>query len=105
MGKAEERKRGVERAGKAPKIKYAAALRYKEEEDNAPQVVAFGRGKPAEKIIQAARENNIPLHEDQELVQALSSLEIGQEIPVELYRAIAEVLAFVLYLDNRKNKF
>lgn len=87
---------------KAPKIKYAAALKYKEEEDNAPRVVAFGQGKLAEKIMQTARENNIPLHKDPELVQALSSLAVGQEIPVELYQALAEVLAFVLYLDKMK---
>lgn len=86
---------------KKPQIKYAAALRYKEEKDNAPHIIAFGRGKLAEKIIQTARENNIPLHEDPALVQALSSIEIGQEIPVELYQAIAEVLAFVLYLDKK----
>ncbi|NMB34959.1 MAG: hypothetical protein GX989_01590 [Firmicutes bacterium] len=86
---------------KKPKIRYAAALRYREEIDNAPRIVAFGKGELAEKIIQTARENNIPLHEDPELVQALSSLEIGREIPVELYQAIAEVLAFVLYLDKK----
>ncbi|NLJ57163.1 MAG: hypothetical protein GX334_09020 [Firmicutes bacterium] len=85
-----------------PGIKYAAALKYKEGEDNAPRVVAFGKGSLAEKIIETARQNNIPLHEDPELVYALSSLEVGQEIPFELYRAIAEVLAFVLHLDKKK---
>lgn len=92
----------MNRNRKAPKIKYAAALKYKEEEDNAPRIVAFGKGTLAEKIIQTAREKRIPLHEDPDLVQTLSSLEIGQEIPVELYQAIAEVLAFVLYLDKKK---
>ncbi len=92
----------MDKKRKMPGMKYAAALKYKEEENNAPRVVAFGKGTLAEKIIQAARENNIPLHEYPELVCALRCLEIGQEIPCELYQAIAEVLAFVLYLDKKK---
>ena len=92
----------MDKKRRMPGIKYAAALKYKEEENNAPRIVAFGKGALAEKIIQVARQNNIPFHEDPELACALSSLEIGQEIPFELYQAIAEVLAFVLYLDKKK---
>jgi flagellar biosynthesis protein len=85
-----------------PGLKYAAALRYKNEKDGAPRVVALGKGTLAEKIVEAARQNKIPLHKDPELVCALSTLEVGQEIPFELYQAVAEVLAFVLHLDKKK---
>ncbi|MGI6307553.1 MAG: EscU/YscU/HrcU family type III secretion system export apparatus switch protein [Dethiobacteria bacterium] len=63
----------MDKKGKMPGIKYAAALKYKEEENNAPRIVAFGKGALAEKIIQVARQNNIPFHEDPELACALSS--------------------------------
>ncbi len=83
--------------------KYAAALRYKPEETAAPEVVALGEGTFAEKIIALAKEAGVPIHEDPELAYTLSSLEIGQEIPVELYRAVAEVLAFIMLVDKQKS--
>jgi len=88
-------------SGKRRIPKYAAALKYKQEEDHAPRVVALGKGTVARKIIEAAREHNIPIHEDPNLAYALSTLEIGQEIPPELYRAVAEVLAFIMFLDSK----
>lgn len=75
--------------------KKAAALKYKMESDKAPRVVAKGRGGVAERIIAVAKENNIPIHEDCDLIEILSTLELEQEIPPELYRTIAEILAFI----------
>ncbi len=86
------------------KIKKAVALRYNKEVDSAPKVVAKGRGSVAEKILQIAREYNIPLREDPILVDALSTLDLYQEIPPELYRAVAEVLAFVYRLTQKELK-
>ena len=81
--------------------KKAAALKYVQGKDAAPRVVARGRGYIAEKIIEAAKANDVPIHEDPNLAQMLEALELNTEIPVELYRAVAEVLAFV-YRLNRK---
>lgn len=85
------------------RIKYAAALKYKPGETNAPEVVALGRGTVAEKIVALAKETGVPIHEDSELVYTLSSLKIGQEIPMELYQAVAEVLAFIMLVDSKKS--
>ena len=85
---------------KSPK---AVALKYDGKKDIAPKVIAKGRGNMAEKIIEAAQAHNVPLYEDKNLVQILEALELETEIPPELYRAVAEVLAFV-YRLNRKPK-
>lgn len=82
--------------------KYAAALKYQQGETAAPRVVALGKGTVAERIIALAKENDVPIHEDSELVYSLSSLEIGQEIPLELYKAVAEVLAFIILIEKNK---
>jgi flagellar biosynthesis protein len=79
----------------------AAALKYDSEKDIAPKVVAKGRGAIAEKIIELARKNNIPLKSDPALIQILSKLDIDEQIPVELYMAVAEILAFVYSANNR----
>jgi len=84
------------------KIKKAAALKYEIGKDNAPKVIAKGKGIIAEKIIEIAKKENIPIYEDPDTVEILSSLDIGQEIPPELYEVIAEILAYVLY---KKKKF
>ena len=78
----------------------AAALKYDGNRDRAPRITAQGRGQVAEKIIDIARENHIPLYEDQNLIQVLDALDVDTEIPPELYRAVAEVLAFVYRLDK-----
>jgi flagellar biosynthesis protein len=80
--------------------KKAAALRYDHGRDQAPKVVAKGRGKIAEKIIALARENDVPLVEDHSLVQVLEALDVDMEIPIELYKAVAEVLVFVYRLNK-----
>ena len=82
----------------------AAALKYVQGKDAAPKVVAKGKGYIAEKIIEAAKVNGVPLHEDPNLAQMLDALDLNKEIPIELYRAVAEVLAFVYRLNNKLGK-
>ena len=77
----------------------AVALHY--DKKGAPRVVARGRGTIGEKIIEVAKANNIPIEENEVLAGALSNVEIGDEIPQELYKAVAEVLIFVLRLSGR----
>lgn len=79
----------------------AVALKYEMEKDRAPRVVAKGKGLIARKIIEVAEEHNIPLYQDNELTQVLEALDLDTEIPPELFRAVAEVLAFI-YRMNKK---
>jgi flagellar biosynthesis protein len=79
----------------------AVALKYHRPTDNAPRVLAKGRGEIAEKIIQVAKAHNVPLYEDKNLVQILEALDLETEIPPELYRAVAEVLAFIYRLNGK----
>ena len=86
---------------KQQKNRKAAALRYHHMRDQAPRVVAKGRGKMAERIIEVARQHDVPLVEDPNLVQVLEGLDLDVEIPPELYRAVAEVLVFVYRLNRQ----
>ena len=79
----------------------AVALRYDETQDRAPKLVAKGKGLLAEQIIALAREHQVHVQEDRDLVAALSVLEVNAEIPEALYRAVAEVLAFVYQVNQR----
>ncbi len=83
------------------KRKKAAALRYMPEKDTAPKVVAKGSGAIAERILSIAKEHNIPLRNDPQLVEVLSALDLYQEIPADLYKAVAEVLAFVYKMTKK----
>ena len=83
---------------KSPK---AVALKYDGKKDKAPRVIAKGRGNIAEKIIDIAKEHHVPLYEDQNLIQILEALDLETEIPPELYRAVAEVLAFIYRLNGK----
>jgi flagellar biosynthesis protein len=85
---------------KDKKTKKAAALRYDHGRDRAPKVVARGRGKTAARIVEMARQHNVPLIEDTNLVQMLEALDVDTEIPAELYQAVAEVLVFVYRLNR-----
>jgi flagellar biosynthesis protein len=78
----------------------AVALHY-DKGDGAPRVVAKGRGSLGAKIIEVAKEHEIPIEENEVLAGALSHIELGDEIPAELYKAVAEVLIFVLRLSGR----
>jgi flagellar biosynthesis protein len=81
------------------KSQLAVALHY--DKTGAPRVVAKGRGTIGEKIIEVARAHDIPIEENEVLAGALSHVELGDEIPAELYKAVAEVLIFVLRLSGR----
>ncbi len=83
------------------KSKKAVALRYEQKKDSAPRVVAKGRGFLAEKIIELARQHGVPIEEDEILVEALSKLDLYQEIPEELYKAVAEILVFVYQIKGK----
>ena len=83
------------------KVDKAAALKYNRGDASAPKMVAKGRGKVAEKIVEIARAHNIPIKEDEDLVEFLSTLDLYQEIPQELYKAVAEILAFLYLVKDR----
>ena len=78
----------------------AVALHY--DRTGAPCVVAKGKGTIGKKIIEVAKANNIPIEENEVLAGALSNVELGNEIPAELYKAVAEVLIFVLKLTRQR---
>ena len=79
----------------------AAAIEYDGGKDPAPRVTARGRGAAAEKIIALARKHGVPIKEDPALAQILSRLDIDEQIPVEVYKAVAEILVFVYSLNER----
>lgn len=81
----------------------AVALRYDPEKMATPQVVATGQGELAERIIALARQHNVPIKHDPELVALLAALDVGSSIPPELYRAIAEVLVFIYRLEEAQS--
>ncbi len=91
-------------AGKknATKRQLAVALRYNEDKEAAPRVLAKGQGKIASKILDMARSQGIPVREDPDLVESLAKLDVGSLIPTELYPAVAEVLAFVYRQNQRR---
>lgn len=76
----------------------AAALRYGES-DAAPVVVASGMGYVAEKIVEVAADTGVPIYEDNSLATILTQLQLGQEIPEELYKAIVEIYVYFLHFD------
>lgn len=83
--------------------KTAVALAY-EAGDRAPKILATGKGEVAERIIEKAKEHNVPLHKDNKLADTLSKLKIGEAIPPELYEVVAEILVFVDDMDRLKAK-
>lgn len=80
--------------GPLARPRIAVALLH--DDPSAPKVLASGQGWVGEKIIETAREHGVPIEEDPVLAQALSTIEIDEEIPENLYRAVAEVLGFLL---------
>lgn len=85
------------------KQKKAIALEYNSD-DQAPKIVAAGKGYLAEKIIERAREEKVPMYRDEKLANTLSKLEIGEMIPPDLYEVVAEILVFVGDLDKMRSK-
>ncbi len=92
-----------EKKSEKGKVKQAIALEY-DPSDEAPRVIASGRGALAERIIERAKEADVPIHRDDKLADTLSRLEIGDMIPPELYEVVAEILIFVDSMDKVKAK-
>ena len=88
-------------AEKKKKIKQVAALKYSPEENRVPEIIAKGIGQVAEKIIEKAIENDVPIYQNDELASALNEFSIGDEIPPELYEIVAEILVFVNSIDKK----
>jgi flagellar biosynthesis protein len=82
-------------------ITQAVAVLYDEKESDSPKIIASGKGTVAEKIIKTAQEAGIHIQEDPNLAELLSKVPIGDEIPVELYQTVAEVLAFVFQVNEK----
>ena len=85
------------------KRKVSVALEYVPGEE-APKIIASGKGVLAEKIIERAKEADVPVYEDSQLANTLSKLEIGDMIPPELYGVVAEILVFVDECDRIRGK-
>lgn len=85
------------------KIKKAAAISYSSD-DAAPKVTAAGKGFIAEEIIKTAQEKEIPIYKDSTLADTLLNIELGKEIPPELYNVIAEILVFVCHIDKKRGE-
>lgn len=85
------------------KIKSAVAIVYHPNEE-APKIIASGKGILADKIIEKAKESDVPIHQDEKLTRTLSKLEIGDMIPPELYEAVAEILVFVDAMEKIKSR-
>lgn len=103
MGMNQYRGEGMKKGEKEGKPKQAIALSYDPDEE-APRVIASGRGALAERIIERAKESDVPVHQDDKLADTLSRLEIGDMIPPELYEVVAEILVFVDAMDKIKAK-
>jgi flagellar biosynthesis protein len=85
-------------------VKRAAALRYDHEKDDVPRLVAKGKGALAERIIEVARKNGVTIREDPDLLNLLTKLEVDQLIPEGMFRAVAEVMAYVYRINNRADE-
>ncbi|MFS0782322.1 EscU/YscU/HrcU family type III secretion system export apparatus switch protein [Bacillus sp. 1P06AnD] len=86
------------------KRKEAIALKYDSDQDASPKLIAKGKGKIADSILERAKENHIPIQEDPTLAELLGKLNINESIPPELYEAVAEVFAFIYKLDKEAGK-
>lgn len=85
-------------------IKKAVALGYDQQRNSAPKVLASGKGESAKKMISLAKEHGVPIKEDEDLVEILSKLDLGDEIPENMYKAVAEVFAFIYKMANDDKK-
>ncbi|WP_010301579.1 EscU/YscU/HrcU family type III secretion system export apparatus switch protein [Kurthia senegalensis] len=83
----------------------AVALQFNPASNAAPKVIAKGKGKIAENILEQAKLHDVPIQEDPSLVQLLGQLDLNQSIPEELYQAVAEVFAFIYRLDKTYDTF
>lgn len=83
-------------------MKKAVAMRYDPEKENAPRVIAKGKGASAENIIKIAQMHNLPIRKDEDLVELLSKVELDREVPEKLYAAVVEVFSFIYKITNQK---
>ncbi len=79
----------------------AVAILYDSENSPSPKVIASGKGEIAKRIIETAKQSGVHIQEDANLVELLSKIDIGDEIPTELYQTVAEVLAFVYKVNSK----
>ena len=86
-----------------PTTKKAIALSY-QPSDPAPKIIASGQGIIADRILETAKENDVPIHKDEKLTESLSHFDIGEFIPPELYEVVASVLVFVDDMDRIRSK-
>ena len=82
----------------------ATALKYDENSNSAPKLLAKGQNEIAEKILELAKQNNIPIKEDKDLVAILNTLELNDEIPFELYSVVAEIFALIYNINKSYTK-
>ncbi len=80
---------------------YAVALEYDSQKHNAPIVTAKGQGEIAQKIIRLALDNNIEIRQDADLVQILRAVDINEEIPIEAFAAVAEIISYIYQQNNK----
>lgn len=88
---------------KKPPLK-AAALKYEQDKQSAPQLIAKGKGEVAEKILRLAKEHDISIFENQALVDSLLNLDLHEEIPPRLYQGVAELFSWLMKIENRQLK-
>ena len=86
---------------KKQELEKAVAILYDSQKSSSPKVVASGKGEVAKQIIKTAREAGVHIQEDANLVELLSKIDLGTEIPTELYQTVAEVLAFVYQVNDK----
>lgn len=84
--------------------KQVVALRYNQDQAKAPLVIAKGKGYVAEKILETAKANAVPVYQNKTLVSMLMAVELDQEIPPAMYQAVSEVLSYVYRLDQKMGK-
>lgn len=84
------------------KNKKAVALKYDKSKFAAPHVAAKGRGKVAQRIIEIAQEQDIPIHSDADLVEILDKVELEEEIPLEVYTIVAEIFSYIYKVNNKR---
>jgi flagellar biosynthesis protein len=84
--------------------KQAIAIKYDLKQDVAPRVIAKGAGFIAEQILSAAKQHSVPVYQSKTLTSMLMAVDLDREIPPELYQAVAEILAYVYYVDQKLEK-
>jgi flagellar biosynthesis protein len=83
-------------------IQRAVALRYNDEHDATPKVIAKGSGSMAERIIRIAHERNVPVRQDPDMLQMLAGIDVMQPIPPRLFQAVAEILLYIYQMNETK---